>query len=120
MEFKPTTSPAEVMKLFRDNGVKMVDMRFIDFPGVWQHFTVTANRVDEECFASGFGFDGSSIRGWQGIQESDMLVIPDATTAFIDPFMEVPTGVLLCNIQDPITRQDYTRDPRNIAKKALN
>ncbi len=118
MDFKATTSPADVIRLFKDNAVRIVDLRFIDFPGVWQHFSVTAHRIDEEAFENGLGFDGSSIRGWQGIQESDMLVIPDATTAFLDPFTKEPTGVLYCTIQDPITREDYSRDPRNIAKKA--
>ncbi|HZN60427.1 MAG TPA: type I glutamate--ammonia ligase [Planctomycetota bacterium] len=119
MEFKPTTSPADVFRLFKDHGVKIVDLRFIDFPGVWQHFSVPVDKVDEDAFENGLGFDGSSIRGWQGIQESDMLVFPDPTSAFLDPFAAAPTAVLLCNIKDPITREDYSRDPRNIARKAV-
>jgi glutamine synthetase len=118
MEFKATTSPADVFRLFKDNGVKIVDLRFIDFPGVWQHFSVPVDKIDEDAFENGLGFDGSSIRGWQGIQESDMLVFPDPTTAFLDPFTTEPTAVILCNIRDPITREEYSRDPRNIARKA--
>jgi glutamine synthetase len=118
MEFKPTTSPDDVFRLLKDNKVRVVDLRFIDFPGLWQHFSIPTDKLDVDSFENGVGFDGSSIRGWQGIQESDMLVMPDPTTAFIDPFAEIPTAVLICNIQDPITREPYTRDPRNIARKA--
>ncbi|MBI4604846.1 MAG: type I glutamate--ammonia ligase, partial [Planctomycetes bacterium] len=118
MDFKPTTSPSDVFKFFKDHGVKIVDLRFIDFPGVWQHFSVPVDKIDEDAFENGVGFDGSSIRGWQGIQESDMLVFPDPTTCFLDPFSPIPTAVLICNIKDPITREDYTRDPRNVARKA--
>jgi glutamine synthetase len=118
MEFKPTSSPDDVFRLLKDNKVRVVDLRFIDFPGLWQHFSIPTERLDADAFENGVGFDGSSIRGWQGIQESDMLVMPDPTTAFIDPFAETPTAVLICNIQDPITREPYTRDPRNIARKA--
>ena len=98
----------------------MVDLRFIDMPGIWQHFTVPVSQLREEVFEEGLGFDGSSIRGWQAINESDMLIIPQADTAFIDPFMAMPTIVLICNIQDPITGEEYTRDPRNVARKAVN
>jgi len=120
MEFKPTSSPDDVFRLCKDNKVQVVDIRFIDFPGLWQHFSVPVDKLDGDAFENGLGFDGSSIRGWQGIQESDMLVIPDATTAFIDPFTSIPTCVVICNIADPITREEYTRDPRNIARKATN
>jgi glutamine synthetase len=92
----------------------------MDFPGVWQHFTVPLRELDESSFEEGFGFDGSSIRGWQPINASDMLVIPDASTAKMDPFFEVPTLVLICDIKDPITFESYTRDPRFIARKAEN
>jgi len=102
----------------KENGAKVVDLRFMDFPGLWQHFTVPISQLAESSFEDGFGFDGSSIRGWQPIHASDMLVIPDATTAKMDPFYEAPTLVLICNIVDPITREAYTRDPRNIARKA--
>jgi glutamine synthetase len=83
-----------------------------------QHFTVPAHCIDADAFKDGLGFDGSSIRGWQAINESDMLVMPVASTAFVDPFNKEPTLVMLCDIQDPLTREDYTRDPRNIARKA--
>ena len=92
----------------------------MDFPGLWQHFTIPASGLDEGVFADGLGFDGSSIRGWQAINESDMLVVPEPDTAFIDPFTELSTLAMICNIQDPITREDYTRDPRNVARKAVN
>jgi glutamine synthetase len=109
---------SDVFKMAKDNQVKIVDLRFIDFPGVWQHFSVPVDKLDDDAFENGLGFDGSSIRGWQGIQESDMLVFPDPATAFIDPFCTIPTMVLICDIKDPLTRQDYTRDPRHVARKA--
>ncbi len=92
----------------------------MDFPGVWQHFSVPIKELDESSFEEGFGFDGSSIRGWQPINASDMLVIPDAASARMDPFFEVPTLVLICDIKDPITFESYTRDPRFIARKVEN
>jgi len=112
-------TPREVLALCRERGVKAVDLRFMDFPGLWQHFTIPIEALTEEVFEEGVGFDGSSIRGWQAINESDMLVIPEPDTAFIDPFTDVPTLVMICNIQDPITKEDYTRDPRNVARKAV-
>jgi glutamine synthetase len=96
----------------------MVDVRFTDVPGTWQHFSMPARMLDEDAFTDGIGFDGSSIRGFQVINESDMLVVPDPTTTFIDPTLEVPTLVMICDIRDPITQETYSRDPRNIAKKA--
>lgn len=111
-------TPKEVLEFAKANGVKMVDLKFLDLPGIWQHFTVPISELDESSFEDGFGFDASSIRGWQPINASDMLVIPDPETAVIDPFMEVPTLSLICNIVDPITRERYTRDPRYIAQKA--
>lgn len=111
-------TPAQVLAMAKENKVKVVDLRFMDFPGVWQHFTVPLSELEESTFDDGFGFDGSSIRGWQPINASDMLVIPDPATAKMDPFFEVPTLVLIGNIVDPITREAYSRDPRNIAKKA--
>jgi glutamine synthetase len=111
-------TPKEVLDMAKENGVKVVDLRFMDFPGLWQHFTVPISELEESSFEDGFGFDGSSIRGWQPIHASDMLVVPDATTAKMDPFYEAPTLVLICNIVDPVTREPYTRDPRNIAQKA--
>ncbi len=112
------SNPTDVLKLMREENVQIVDLRFMDFPGIWQHFSVPATVIDEDTFEEGLGFDGSSIRGWQAINESDMLVKPVAETAFIDPFMAAKTLVLTCNICDPITGEDYTRDPRNIARKA--
>jgi glutamine synthetase len=111
-------TPEQVLAMVKEEGVKVVDIRFMDFPGMWQHFSVPTSELNEGSFEDGFGFDGSSIRGWQPINASDMLVIPDADTAKIDPFFKVPTLVLIGDIADPITREAYTRDPRNIAKKA--
>ncbi len=111
--------PADVVKMIKDNGVLIVDFRFLDFVGMWQHFSISVNEYDVAMFEEGLGFDGSSIRGWQSINTSDMLVIPDATTARIDPFLDIPTVALICDIVDPITREPYSRDPRNISKKAL-
>lgn len=111
-------TPEDVLKFAQENGAKMVDLKFMDFPGLWQHFTVPIHELEESSFEDGFGFDASSIRGWQPIHASDMLVIPDPTTAVMDPFMEVPTLSLICNVVDPITKERYTRDPRNIAQKA--
>jgi glutamine synthetase len=111
-------TPKEVLAFAKEKGAKVVDIRFLDFPGVWQHFTVPMCELDESSFEDGFGFDGSSIRGWQPINASDMLVIPDPTTAKMDPFFEAETLVLIGNIVDPVTRESYTRDPRYIAQKA--
>ena len=113
-----STAVDNVFKMIKDNGVKMVDMKFVDFPGQWQHFTVPVTEVSEETFESGLGFDGSSIRGWKQIHESDMLIIPDADTVLMDPFCPIPTLSLICNVFDPLTKQKYDRDPRNIALKA--
>ena len=111
-------TPKGVIEFAKKNKARVVDLRFMDFPGVWQHFTVPMSELGESSFEEGFGFDGSSIRGWQPIHASDMLVVPDPATAKMDPFFEVPTLVLIGNIVDPITLESYTRDPRNIAKKA--
>ncbi len=113
-------TPKEVLALCREKDVKAIDMRFMDFPGLWQHFTIPVNQLDEEVFEDGLGFDGSSIRGWQAINESDMLVVPQPETASLDPFTELSTLSMICNIQDPITREDYSRDPRNVARKSVN
>ncbi|MEA2063257.1 MAG: type I glutamate--ammonia ligase [Gemmatimonadota bacterium] len=112
--------PKDVLELCKKEGVRVVDVRFMDFPGLWQHFSIPINEFTEDVFEQGLGFDGSSIRGWQAINESDMLVKPDPATAFIDPFLEHKTLAIICNICDPITGEDYTRDPRNIGKKAVN
>ncbi|MBI3398421.1 MAG: type I glutamate--ammonia ligase [Deltaproteobacteria bacterium] len=111
-------TPKEVLQLAKEKNARMVDLKFLDFIGIWQHFSVPLSELKEEIFEEGLGFDGSSIRGWQPIHASDMLVLPDPTTAVMDPFMETPTLSLICNIVDPITKEDYTRDPRNIARKA--
>jgi glutamine synthetase len=111
-------SPKEVLKYAHDKGARILDLKFIDFPGTWQHFSLPIASLKESSFEEGFGFDGSSIRGWKSINESDMIVIPDSDTAFIDPFMKEPTISLTCNIFDPITKERYTRDPRAIAMKA--
>ncbi|MBN1671804.1 MAG: type I glutamate--ammonia ligase [Kiritimatiellae bacterium] len=116
---KPKTV-ADVIQFIRKEAIEVVDLRFMDFPGLWQHFSVPAREVDEDTFEKGLGFDGSSIRGWQAINESDMLVKPAPDTAFVDPFFAAKTLVLVCNICDPVTGEDYTRDPRNIARKAEN
>lgn len=113
-------TPKEVLALCREKDVKAIDMRFMDFPGLWQHFTIPVSKLEEEVFENGLGFDGSSIRGWQAINESDMLVMPQPETAWLDPFCDLPTLAMICNIQDPITREDYTRDPRNVARKSIN
>ena len=110
----------DVVDFIKKEDIKMVDLRFMDFPGLWQHFSVPARELEEDSFERGFGFDGSSIRGWQSINESDMLVKPVPDSAFVDPFMKIKTLALICNICDPITGEDYTRDPRNIALKAAN
>jgi glutamine synthetase len=120
LERVTSVKPQEVLALCRERDVKSVDLRFMDFPGLWQHFTIPVNKLELDVFENGLGFDGSSIRGWQAINESDMLVVPQPETAFIDPFTAIPTLVMICNIQDPITREDYTRDPRNVARKAVN
>jgi glutamine synthetase len=104
--------------LKRAKNIQMVDFRFTDLPGTWQHFSIPARELTQELFEDGIGFDGSSIRGFQEIHESDMLLIPDATTAFVDPVLEVPTLVIICDVYDPITRQPYSRDPRYVARKA--
>ncbi len=109
----------DVLKIIKDKKIEFVDFRFLDFVGMWQHFTITSKEVDKDTFDSGLGFDGSSIRGWQSIHASDMLVVPDPTSAKIDPFMVRPTIAIICDIEDPITREAYSRDPRNISKKAL-
>src|SRR3972149_3594686 len=111
-------TPKQVLGLAQEKKATMVDLKFLDFIGIWQHFTIPVSELEEEIFEEGLGFDGSSIRGWQPIHASDMLVIPEASTALMDHFMEEATLSLICDIQDPITRETYSRDPRSIAKKA--
>ena len=111
-------TPKEVLAFAKDSKARMVDFKFVDLPGIWQHFSVPLAELSESSFEDGFGFDGSSIRGFQPIHASDMLIIPDSNTAVMDPFMAVPTLSLVCDIADPITRQPYSRDARYIARKA--
>lgn len=111
-------TPKEVIALAKAKDVKIVDLKFCDIHGSWQHFAVPVNELAEDLFEQGLGFDGSSIRGWQGIEASDMLVVPDASTAFIDPFVDVPTLSMICDVEDPITKEPYSRSPRGVAKKA--
>ncbi len=111
-------TPKQVLEMGKKEGAKVLDLRFLDFPGVWQHFTFPISELNESRFEDGFGFDGSSIRGWQPIHTSDMLVILDPTTAKMDPFYKEPTLVLIGNIVDPVTHESYSRDPRYIAQKA--
>ncbi|HEX6488028.1 MAG TPA: type I glutamate--ammonia ligase [Candidatus Dormibacteraeota bacterium] len=118
VEIKAGTTPAAALELARQAGVQVVDVRFIDLPGTWQHFTVPLSELEESTFTEGLGFDGSSIRGFQAINESDMLLIPDPESATVDPVLRVPTLFLICNVVDPITREPYSRDPRYIAQKA--
>jgi L-glutamine synthetase (EC 6.3.1.2) len=111
-------TPKDVLALIKEHDIKMVDVRFTDMPGTWQHFSLPASMLSEDDFVHGLGFDGSSIRGFQAINESDMLVVPDPDTAFIDPLLKIPTLALICDIRDPLTGENYSRDPRYIAKKA--
>jgi glutamine synthetase len=115
-----TRTPKEALELAVREGAQLVDCKFIDWPGQWQHVTFPLHEFDESTFEDGLGFDGSSIRGWQSIESSDMLIIPDPTTAIIDPFCEHTTMSFICNIVDPVTREPYSRDPRHIARKAVN
>ena len=108
----------DVQKLAESSGAKILDLKFMDFPGLWQHFSTPISLLTEDLFTEGFGFDGSSIRGWQSINESDMLVIPDVSTALIDPFMKPTTLSLICDVYDPLTKEKYSRCPRNVAQKA--
>ena len=104
--------------LVRERDIRIVDLKFVDLPGLWQHFTVPVAEMDDDIWVHGLGFDGSSIRGFQAIQESDMLIVPDIDTAVLDPATEEPTISLICDIHDPVRKQPYSRDPRSIARKA--
>ncbi|RIL06578.1 MAG: type I glutamate--ammonia ligase [Proteobacteria bacterium] len=108
----------EVIDFAKKNNVVMVDCRITDSPGLWQHCSHPISQLEESTFQDGYGFDGSSIRGWKAINESDMLMIPDPSTAFIDPFLSHPTLVLICDVVDPLSRQPYPRDPRHVAQRA--
>jgi glutamine synthetase len=111
-------TPKEVMDLIKSKNIEIVDLKFQDFPGTWQHFSIPVVEATPDLFDEGLGFDGSSIRGWQAIDASDMMVVPDPVTAIVDPFTERPTLSMVCNIVDPLTRERYSRDPRYIADKA--
>ncbi len=116
--------PQDVIKFCKENKIELVDIKFNDLPGLWQHFTIPSSELTDlddltkSIWVEGIGFDGSSIRGFQKIQESDMILIPDPSTAIIDPICKVPTLSIICDIYDPITKKAYSRDPRYVAKKA--
>jgi glutamine synthetase len=114
-----TNSPVDnVLSFVKSKKIEFVDLKFMDFPGQWQHFTVPVSQLDADSFEDGFGFDGSSIRGWKAINESDMLIIPDPNTMFVDTFIAAPTISLICDVYEPATKEKYSRCPRNIAQKA--
>ncbi|MDF5730018.1 MAG: type I glutamate--ammonia ligase [Rhizonema sp. PD38] len=114
------TTPQEVLKMIQDQDIQMIDLKFIDMPGIWQHLTVHRDQIDETSFTEGVPFDGSSIRGWKAINESDMAMVLDPNTVWIDPFMQEPTLSIICSIREPRTGQPYDRCPRVIAQKALD
>ncbi|QZZ21149.1 type I glutamate--ammonia ligase [Leptothermofonsia sichuanensis E412] len=113
-------TPQEILEWIKRDNIQMIDLKFIDMPGIWQHLTLYHNMIDESSFTDGVAFDGSSIRGWKAINDSDMAMVPDPDTAWIDPFMEEPTLSLICSIKEPRTGEPYSRDPRSIAQKALD
>ncbi|MGD8781746.1 MAG: type I glutamate--ammonia ligase [Ignavibacteria bacterium] len=112
------SSIKKILDFIKEKEIKFIDFKFMDFPGQWQHFTVPSSQLKEDSFEDGFGFDGSSIRGWKNINESDMLIIPDPQSMFVDPFIESPTISLICDVHEPATKEKYTRCPRSIAQKA--
>ena len=113
-------SPQEFLNYVQENNIQIIDLKFIDMPGIWQHLSVFQNQIDESSFTEGVPFDGSSIRGWKAINESDMAMVLDPTTAWIDPFMAEPTLSVICSIVEPRTGEPYNRDPRTIAQKAID
>src|ERR1700691_462623 len=115
---KTNKSPKAVIEMAKEAGVQVVDYKFMDLPGTLQHISYHIDTLKESVFEDGIGFDGSSIRGFQAINESDMLLMPDPDTAVIDPCCKTPTLSMFCNIEDPIQRKPYSRDPRFIAQKA--
>ncbi len=112
------SDPKAVLEFARKHDVKILDLRFTDIPGLWHHVSYPINQLTESSFTEGFGMDGSSIRGWAAIHESDMLLMPDPNTHMLDPFTEVPTLLMVCDVVDPVTKQRYGRDPRYVAHKA--
>jgi glutamine synthetase len=113
-------TPQEVLKMIQDQNIEMIDLKFVDLFGTWQHCSFHRSMIEEESFDEGVAFDGSSIRGWKGIEASDMSMVPDPKTAWIDPYMEVPTLSMVCSIKEPRTGEWYDRDPRTIAQKAID
>ena len=111
-------TPKDFFEVARKHEAAMVDLKFVDMLGSWQHCSFPIDLWNDGTFEDGLGFDGSSIRGWMGIHESDMLAVPDASTACLDPFFARPTISVIANVVDPVTRQDFTRDPRHVARKA--
>lgn len=111
-------TPRAVLDFAKKNNVEMVDLKFVDLVGTWQHFSIPTVELTLDLFKDGTGFDGSSIRGWKAIENSDMLIVPDPTTAKMDPFTELPTLSMVCDVQDPISRGTYERDPRGVAQRA--
>ncbi|MEO1134613.1 MAG: type I glutamate--ammonia ligase, partial [Cyanobacteria bacterium J06639_1] len=114
------STPQEVLSMISENGVEIVDLKFIDLPGTWQHCSFHISQIDEETISEGLPFDGSSIRGWKAINESDMLMVPDPSSAWLDPFTESPTLSMTCSISEPRTGEPYSRCPRSIAAKAID
>ncbi|HEV8313763.1 MAG TPA: glutamine synthetase beta-grasp domain-containing protein, partial [Burkholderiaceae bacterium] len=114
----PPKNAKEVVALVREHGIQIIDLKFTDLPGLWQHFSIGLPELNDGLFSEGIGFDGSSIRGFQEIHESDMLLQPEPATAFIDPMCETPTLSLICNVIDPVLKGPYSRDPRYVARKA--
>ncbi len=111
-------TPKQVLSFIKQKKIEFVDCRFLDFPGLWQHKTYAAEEITEQVFEEGLGFDGSCLRGWEAINEADMLLVPVADTATIDPFYDRPTLGIVCDIKDPVTKKQFSRDPRSIARKA--
>ncbi|MGL4883831.1 MAG: glutamine synthetase beta-grasp domain-containing protein, partial [Waterburya sp.] len=110
----------EVLKMIQDQNIELIDLKFVDLFGIWQHCTFHRSLIDDDAFTDGVAFDGSSIRGWKAINASDMAMVPDPTTAWIDPFMEIPTLSMVCSIKEPRTGEWYDRDPRSLAQKAVD
>ena len=110
----------DVLNTIKSEGIELIDLKFTDLHGKWQHLTVCSDLVDEDAFRDGLAFDGSSIRGWKAINASDMAMVPDPNTAWVDPFYRHKTLSMICSIQDPRTGEPYERCPRALAQKALN
>ena len=112
------TTPADILDFCRERNIQIIDMKFTDLLGTFQHFSIPLDYLDESAFMEGLGFDGSSIRGFQTIDESDMMLVPDITSFFVGPMLQVPTASFICDVRDPVQDGPYSRDPRHIAKKA--